>query len=290
MKYDGVHVMSGLEVPWSGGSGHRTADIRRQFYVVDDQDRQVQFRGAYEIAAERWSPLHRHTFEQIRYQMGGDQTYGDHRWTTGTFGYFPEAVHYGPHSSGPEGFREVDLQWPSPTGGFFGSNEALVQAMGALKERGVTFQGGLAHWPGGRKQDATEACWELLLGGKVSYAAPRYRTPVFMQSENLPWAGTDAPGVSRRHLGHFHDAGPCAFLLRLEPGASTAAGRLACYQVRFVVEGQLAYDGKSCPTVSCLYYPAQTPYAPMSSVEGATVLVVLLRPPGSAVIPPLEVT
>jgi hypothetical protein len=289
MRYDAVHVMSGLDVPWSGATGHRKADIRRQFYLVDDEERDIHFRGAYEIAADRWSPLHRHTFEQIRYQLGGDQTYGSHRWNAGTFGYFPEAVHYGPHTSGPGGFQEVDLQWQSPTGGYFGSNDELVSAMKALKERGVEFANGLALWPDGRKQDSTEACWEQLLGGKIEYAAPRYREPIFIETANLPWRPTRQRGVERRRIGAFDGLGPEASLIRLLPGAETAAGKAGendRYQVRFVVEGEITYEGKRCPTVSCLYYPPQVGYAPMKSEGGATVLLVQIQPKGGAPLAP----
>ena len=48
-------------------------------------------------------------------------------------------------------------------------------------------------------------------------------------------------------------------------GASTPAGEAPCQQLRFIVDGQVAYDGQSYGAVSCMYFPAHTPYAATSS-------------------------
>ena len=47
------------------------------------------------------------------------------------------------------------------------------------------------------------------------------------------------PGLSEKHLAYFNECGPNVSLLHLEPGASTEKGALGCYQVRWVIEGEV---------------------------------------------------
>lgn len=286
MTYNAVHVMSGADVPFKGGTGHRTADIRRQFFIVDDQERDVHFRGAYEIAAMRSSPPHRHTFDQVRYQTAGEQRYGDQEWRPGTLGYFPESVFYGPHTSSEGGFAEVDIQLPGPSRGLFGSNDDLIRAMSALRETGVQFSDGQAIHPDGRSQDATEACWEYLLGGEVQYAPARFDAPVVVDTTSFAWVAV-GEGIAQRRIACFNESGPSISMLRLEPGSETGGGVSPCAQVRFVVEGEVEYDRVSCPGVSCLYYPPGVEYAPLRSKGETTLLLIGFQAPGGAK-PPLD--
>ncbi|HKT16994.1 MAG TPA: hypothetical protein VJR47_03060, partial [Stellaceae bacterium] len=50
-------------------------------------------------SADFYSPRHRHNFEQIRFVLEGELSFGrDGTMTAGMVGYFPEGVHYGPQT------------------------------------------------------------------------------------------------------------------------------------------------------------------------------------------------
>jgi hypothetical protein len=93
------------------------------------------------------------------------------------------------------------------------------------------------------------------------------------------------PGVQVKHLGYFNEIGPNIKMVEMDAGVSTPAGRAECEQIRLLIEGDISYRGKDYQAVSCMYFPANVPYAATSSKKGATLFVVQLgsqegtRPP-----------
>lgn len=252
---------------------------RRSFTVVDE-DAHVTLKPFDAKYDANVSPRHRHNFDQIRFVLEGEVTYGTKSYRKGTVAYFPESVHYGPKNSAREGGRVLTLQLPGPSGMPLFTLEQDHQATKELRALGVTFPKGIAHWPDGRKQDSFEAVWEYLAGRKIEYPPARFHDSVFMYSPNFPWRPTKHAGVSIKHFANFNETGPNVFLLHLEPGSKTPRGSVGFYQVRWVIEGETEYAGQPCPGVSFLYYPPGVPYEEMVSPSGATVLVIQAQPPG----------
>jgi mannose-6-phosphate isomerase-like protein (cupin superfamily) len=282
-RYDAVTVdPGGRPAATIASSGHRQVETRGSFWTVDDVGRGVRFRAAH-VAVDRAAvPRHRHPFEQIYYHLSGLDTFAGRDREPGDCAYHPESVFYGPTRTGPDGAEMITIQFPSPSGGFFGSTEDLMRAMTALRDQGVEVRDGVVVWPDGREQDSTEACWEWLLGGEVPYAPPRYDEPVVVRSRHVPFVPSVVDGVERKHVAYFNECGPHVELLRLRPGTATPAGHSPCAQARFVVDGEAAYDGRRCPAVTFLYYPPGVEHAELTSETGADVLVVALQAPGGA--------
>jgi hypothetical protein len=46
--------------------------------------------------------------------------------------------------------------------------------------------------------------------------------------------------------------------------------------VRYVIEGEINFQGQSYSAISCMYFPGHVPYPATSSAKGATLLVMQL--------------
>src|SRR5687768_10756059 len=79
---------------------------------------------------DRYSPRHRHNFEQFRYQIEGEADYS----ATGTLkpgmiGYFPEGVHYGPQKQGKgQALCVLTLQFVGASGEGYPGRSAVLEA------------------------------------------------------------------------------------------------------------------------------------------------------------------
>jgi EmrB/QacA subfamily drug resistance transporter len=284
VSYDDVHVVPHDEAAYASGYGsddteHRRAEVRGRFFIVDDEVHGVHFRAGHELIESRWSPRHRHTFDQVHLVLRGEESFDGLPRPAGTASYHPESVFYGPHVTGP-GTEVLVVQLPGASRSYFGSNDDLKRAVAALREQGVELRDGIAVWPDGREQDSTEACWEWLLGAEVPYAPPRFDAPVQVHTPAMPWATTGLPGVSVKHVGYFTESGPNVMLVRLDPGASLPATTRRFAEARFVVEGAVSQRGEHLPAVSFLYYPPGVFRPELASAEGATCFVVQTASPG----------
>ena len=106
---------------------------------------------------------------------------------------------------------------------------------------------------------------QYLAGDELEYAPPRFEEPIYVKTQNFPWAATAHEGVSVKHLAYFGERGPNVSILRLEPGAKTPSGRVGCIEMRLVKEGGVEYEGKPCPAVSRLYFPPNASFGEMIS-------------------------
>ena len=141
-------------------------------------------------------------------------------------------------------------------------------------------------WANGKKQDAFEAVQEYIVGSKLNYPEPRYRSYIIMRHANYSWVPLEgAPGVSVKHLGYFNESGPNIKLVRMESGAETPRGQVDFQQVRLVLEGEVNYDGENYKPVSCMFFPAGAPYLATNAVRETTLLVTQLGTPGSPPLP-----
>jgi hypothetical protein len=190
-------------------------------------------------AGARFSPRHRHSFEQYRYQLEGDAEYGK----TGTLkqgmlGYFPEGMHYGPQTQSADGKDQtvLALQCGGASGSGYVSRDEQLACAKELKKMG-TFKDGVFHrnpgLPGKKNLDGSQAIWEHIMKKELVYPKPRYAAPIFMHPEHFDWVLlSDAPGVSEKLMGVFSERETGASFIKIEPGASyTLTGHRDLYCV-----------------------------------------------------------
>ena len=226
------------------------------------------------------SPRHKHTFDQVRYILSGAVKYGRDVYGPETCLYLPEGVSYGPMQSYEDSVRtSVGLQFPGPSRIPYPTSADIARAREELSKLGK-FEKGIFAWSDGRKQDSFEAIAERLMGEELSYPAPRYKDYVVMNAENYDWRPLkDTSGVFVKHLGYFNEVGPNIKILRMEPGASTNPGSAPCQQVRYIVEGEVSYEGQKYNAVSCMYFPANKPYSATMTSQGAKLFIIQLASP-----------
>ena len=258
---------------------HRGGGRKRKVFGFLDRENGICLSATMTVyTRERLNPRHNHDFDQIRFYVRGGENYGKQVFGPGDCVYFPEGVPYGPTSTaeGDEENVRLNMQFQGPSRGPFFHRTEVQAAEPELLKIGK-FENGLFVWPDGRKQDSAEAIREHLGGKKVEYPVPRYDDYVVMHSTQYAWKPLDgAPGISVKHLGYFNEGGPNIKLVRIDAGAITPACTAPCQQVRYVIEGEISYGGESYSAVSCMFFPAQVPYASTSSKTGAKLLVVQL--------------
>jgi hypothetical protein len=192
------------------------------------------------------SPRHRHSFDQVRYQLEGDFDFAaDGVMRPGSLAYFPEGTRYGPQTDDDSSLTLV-LQFGGASGSGYLSEDEYRAAAAALAERG-TFAGGVytRAKPGGGKvnTDAYEAVWEEAMGRPLDYPEPRYDRPAFFEPSNVDWTPDPVrPGVAVKALGEFNERGTRLALYRVEPDATLALRDSALY---FVTEGAGEAAGRS---------------------------------------------
>ena len=79
------------------------------------------------------SPRHRHTFQQVRYLVGGKMRYNHDIYRVGDCLYLPEGVHYGPVKpieGNEEQMHFVDIQFMGPSGMVYPEPDDVVRAHG----------------------------------------------------------------------------------------------------------------------------------------------------------------
>src|SRR5262245_48415313 len=81
---------------------HRGGAVPRQVLAWGKEGTRDNFVWSYSRGnGERYSPRHRHNFDQIRFSIKGDMSMGKREaLKEGHIGYFPESTYYGPQISG----------------------------------------------------------------------------------------------------------------------------------------------------------------------------------------------
>ncbi len=280
-----VVVRAADGIQWQ--ASHREAEIGAvstrpsTLFGFSDKDAGISLRASYRTSIRDFhSPRHKHTFDQVRYILSGAVKYGREVYGPETCLYLPEGVSYGPMQSYEDSVRtSVGLQFPGPSRIPYPTSADIARAREELSKLGK-FEKGIFAWSDGRKQDSFEAIAERLMGEELSYPAPRYKDYVVMNAENYDWRPLkNTSGVFVKHLGYFNEVGPNIKILRMDPGASTNPGISSCQQVRFVVEGDVSYEGQAYNSVSCMYFPADKPYSATTTSSGAKLFIVQLASP-----------
>jgi hypothetical protein len=203
----------------------------------------------------RYSPRHRHNFDQFRFSVAGDLSIGTRKWVReGEVGYFPEGTHYGPQDDGGNPRTSLVLQFAGASGQGFVSQRQSLQAQQELKEFG-RFEGGVFYrerGEGKKNQDGFEALWEHINKRKLEYPPRRYQEPIILDPTAFAWRATQQSGVMRKMLGVFSERETRLELFQLEPHNTWHVHSEHATRIGFIVEGDGVCDGKSFTTHAAL--------------------------------------
>jgi hypothetical protein len=196
----------------------------------------------------RYSPRHRHNFDQIRFSLKGNLSIGTKKSVKeGEIGYFPEGTHYGPQDDAGAERTTLVLQFAGASGAGFLSQRQTQQAKEEL-ERVGTFEKGIFYrkkGEGKKNQDGFEALWEYANDKKLVYPKRRYEEPIIFNPDNFAWKATDQAGVSRKLMGVFSERETRLEFFRLDAGATWIVPAENSTRLGFVAEGKGTCAGTS---------------------------------------------
>jgi hypothetical protein len=219
-------------------SSHRGGTISYLRLLDGEPDTIDNFSLVLARTPGRFSPRHRHNFEQFRYQLEGIADYGrTGKLKPGMIGYFPEGVHYGPQTQ-DEGDRLaiLVLQCGGASGSGYLGREGEVAYTEELKKFGV-FKEGVYHRnpgvPGKKNVDAFQAIWEHVHQRPLVYPKARYDVPILMHPDAFDWVPVEgAKGVCEKLMGTFTERKTSASFLKLDDAAAhTVSGKRDIYVV-----------------------------------------------------------
>lgn len=233
-----MKIVQADEMDMHGGTTYRAGTSQHKVLLEGIPGRLDNFSLVMAASPGRYSPRHRHNFEQVRFQLEGEANYGETgKLSTGMVGYYPEAVHYGPQTQEEGSFvASLVLQCGGASGCGYVSRGESREAVKALEEIGSFEKGAfkmpksMKGLPGGtqgkRNLDGAQAIWEYVNKKPMTYPEPRYGKPILLDPENYRWVVIpDQPGVSERKLGSFTEAGTALRLVKVDAGATyTATG------------------------------------------------------------------
>ena len=239
---------------------------------------------------ERMNPRHKHDFDQVRYFLKGGENYGAHEvLRQGDAIYVPEGVSYGPTytEEGCDGNIRFTLQFP----GYRAIGSCTTPRRSTMRRskncpKSASWKRACLSGPMDASRTAPRPSENMFSGVRSS---TRKRgttlTSLCTRRSTTTEPMEKVPGVQVKHLGYFNEIGPNIKVVGIDAGANTPAGKAAFEQVRLLIDGDISYGGKDYQAVSCMYFPANVPYAATSSKQGATLFVVQLgshdreRPP-----------
>jgi hypothetical protein len=226
------------------------------------------------------SPRHRHTFQQVRFLVGGKMKYGREVYEPGDCLYIPEGAYYGPikpvpvEEGGSQQMHFIDIQFEGPSGIPYPHPDDVVTAQRELAKTGK-FEEGVYTFPDGRNRDAYEAILEKVTGQPVAYPRPRLTSYVVMRSNAYPWLAHRAiSGLAQKHLGYFFETGPNIKLVKLTAGAAIPGARPAGHRAVFLTEGEIAFHGETFPSTSYFMLPSGEAHAAITARSDAQFLLI----------------
>jgi hypothetical protein len=235
-----MNIVQGDQRPEDARSSHRGGTVSYLRLLDGEPNTVDNFSLVLARTPSRFSPRHRHNFEQFRLQLEGVADYGrTGKLKPGMIGYFPEGVHYGPQDQGTD-LAMLVLQCGGASGSGYLGREGEVSYAEELKAFGE-FKNGVFHrrqgLPGKRNLDAFQAIWEHVNGRSLVYPKPRYDKPIFVNPENFAWIPVDGEtGVAEKFVGSFTERRTSTRFVRIDPGAAYAVdGKRDIY---FVLSGK----------------------------------------------------
>jgi mannose-6-phosphate isomerase-like protein (cupin superfamily) len=252
-----IKIVHADEISDRAESQHRGGVSRRQHLLKGEPGTVDNFSVVIARPQDRYSPRHRHNFEQFRYQIEGIADYGrTGKLKPGMIGYFPEGVHYGPQTQVPnQTLCVLTVQFGGASGSGYLGRGAEADGTRELQKFG-TFKDGVFHRnpgvPGKRNVDGFQAIWEHLNGRPLVYAPPRYEVPILMHPDAFHWAPVEgATGVHEKLMGVFTERRAEAGFIRIDAGATfRARGRRDIY---VVLSGAGTVEGQTWRRFSTVY-------------------------------------
>ena len=243
-----MKVVQGDKVEGKPASFHRGGSAKYTHLIEgDDASPTDNFSLVIARTPGRFSPRHRHNFEQFRYQLEGVADYGrTGKLKPGMIGYFPEGVHYGPQTQDPgDQLAMLVLQCGGASGSGYPGRTAVMAAQDEMRKYGH-FKDGVFFRnegvPGKRNLDSFQAIWEHISGRPMVYPKPRYDVPILMHPESFEWIPVEgAAGVAEKPMGIFTERQASARFLKVEPGA--ALSLTGKRDILFVVSGKGTVEG-----------------------------------------------
>lgn len=237
-----MKIVQGDEIPLERGLEHRGGTFHFRRVLEGEAGRLDNYQLSLgQMGGDFYSPRHRHNFEQLRFQLEGTLDYDRNgKMAAGMVGYFPEGMHYGPQSQDPDDTpMTAVLQFGGASGsGYLSRSEAKagmdeLAGSGEFKDGVFRRRDDADHDAGGKRNvDGYQAIWEHRHKRPMTYPAPRYSAPIFMDPANYDWQAEDgAGGVSRKLLGVFSECRTEAGFLRLDADAAYDAGGRSVYLV-----------------------------------------------------------
>jgi hypothetical protein len=252
-----MKIVQGEELQWERGLEHRGGIFHFRRLMEGEPGTIDNFQLSLgRMGGAFYSPRHRHNFEQIRFQLAGELDFArDGKMTTGTVGYFPEGMAYGPQSQDPESTpMTVVLQMGGASGSGYLSRNEVKAGMDALKSEGEFTDGVFrrrADVPGKRNVDGYQAIWERANKRPMTYPKPRYSRPFMMDPSHYEWLPVaGAPGVSEKFVGTFTERRSSARFLRLDAGATFEAADRGIF---FVLKGAGTVAGETLQPLTTIY-------------------------------------
>ena len=222
-----------------GVDGAKSPGLKVVQYPIDVGITEINLRFGYDqIGDGFYTPRHHHNFDQFRYVVSGAMNLGKNfDLPEGELVYVPEGTYYGPlNQKGPVSL--LVIQFPGPNAAYRISDAEKQVAMDALRAAGGYFEDGIykIKQPDGHSinKDSYEAVWEQHNGRPITYASPRYETPIIIRPQGFRWMPDPArPGVEMKNLGAFTEYGTSVALWRLAPGAVIPSEVLEAPQLRW---------------------------------------------------------
>jgi hypothetical protein len=220
-----MQIVQGDEVQETLGGTHREGVSMRQRLLDGEVGSPDNYSLVIARSPARYSPRHRHNFEQFRYQIEGVADYGrTGKLKPGMIGYFPESVHYGPQTQ-PDGemLSVMVLQFAGASGNGYPGRSVSLAVTEELKQLGH-FKDGVFYRnegvPGKKQVDSFQAIWEHYNKRPLVYAKPRYNAPILMEPDNFDWLPIKgSPGAYQKLMGVFTERACATGFVKLDAGA-----------------------------------------------------------------------
>jgi hypothetical protein len=223
-----MKVVQGDEVAETLGGTHREGVSMRQRLLDGEVGSPDNYSLVIARSPGRYSPRHRHNFEQFRFQLEGVADYGrTGKLKPGMVGYFPESVHYGPQTQ-PDGemLSVMVLQFAGASGNGYPGRSVTLAVAEELKQIGH-FKDGVFYrnegLPGKKQMDSFQAIWEHYNQRPLEYSAPRYEAPILMDPANFDWVPVEGcPGAFAKEIGTFTERCCAVGFVKIETGSTFA--------------------------------------------------------------------
>ena len=271
-----MRIVHGSRIEIRAESQHRGGISRRKRLFEGEVGSIDNFSLVISRPKDRYSPRHRHNFEQFRYQIEGEANYSRTGvLKPGMLGYFPEAVHYGPQTQGQgQELCVMALQCGGASGSGYLGRDAEYNVTKELEKLG-TFKDGVFFRnpgvPGKKNLDGAQAIWEHAMGRPLVYPKPRYDVPIFMHPENFAWMPVGGhKGVSEKPMGTFTERKISARFVKLAPGAAfkISGGR----DIYVVLKGAGDLQGEDYDLYTALFVEKKSDRATFKAREDTEML------------------